>query len=272
MAANYDPNRYLDPALQRLRGRGGFGLGGQTFLGAAPAPVTAPLPAGGTRLGGLAQGQTLRQPGVVTMAPGRYGMGYGSQSRISARPTARNSSEYYAQRDAVAGNPLDNLELGNRDMMRQAQRLMMRGQAGTQAQPLAGSSTFNADTGKWQGVPLMENQSIADIEAGRMAANLEEADTAALMEQARLQEIEDRRMRAMFQSGAQVTDEMDVPTAIGGLPRDLYWQREANRGMASNVAPMPGFGLGKGGRAAVPFQPTAAGAQYFDRLSGFYRR
>lgn len=35
MAANYDANRYQDPALQRLRGRGGFALGGPTLLGSS---------------------------------------------------------------------------------------------------------------------------------------------------------------------------------------------------------------------------------------------
>lgn len=242
-------------------------------------------------MGGLAQGQRLRQPGVVTMAPGRYGMGYGTPSKIIARPSARNSAEYYAQRDALSGNPLDNLELGNRDMMRQAQRLMMRGQSGTQAQPLAGPSRFNAATGQWEDVSASGSQpapssfaygidasaspspvSATGTAGGALTQFNDEAEMAALMEQSRAQEIEDRRRRAMFQSGGQVTDEMDVPTTIGGLPRDLWWQREANRGMSSNVAPMPGFGIGKGGRAAVPYQPTAAGAQYFDRLSGIYRR
>ncbi len=267
----YDPNRYMDPALQRLRGRGGFGLGGVTWLGAAPAP-TAIAPAGGTRLGGLAQGQRMVQPGVVGTAPApamRGGGGYNMRggNSIVARPSARNSAEYYANRDAVAGNPLDNLELGNRDMMRQAYRLMGRGQAGNQSMAPSRASRFNAATGRWEGASLPQNQTIEDIEAGRVAARAEEEDAALLMQDAQAQEIEDRRMNAYLRSGgrAQVTDEMDVPTSIGGLPADLYWQREANRGMGSNVSPMPGF-------QGVSYQPTAAGSQYLNRLTGLYRR
>jgi hypothetical protein len=260
----YDPNRYMDPALQRFRGRGGFGLGGPTYLGAAPAP-TAIAPAGGTRLGGLAQGQRMAQPGVVGMS-GNFRMG-APRAPIIARPSARNSAEYYANRDAVAGNPLDNLELGNRDMMRQAYRLMARGQGGNQSMTPSGASRFNAATGRWEGASLPQNQTIEDIEAGRVAARAEEEDAALLMQDAQAQEIEDRRMNAYLRSGgrAQVTDEMDVPTSIGGLPADLYWQREANRGMSSNVSPMPGF-------QGIPYQPTAAGGQYLNRLTGLYNR
>lgn len=212
----------------------------------------------------------------------------GGQERISARPTARNSAEYFAQRDAFSGNPLDNLELGNRDMMRQAQRLMMRGQAGTQAQPVAGPTTFNAATGQWEGATATGSQpapssfaygagastspgpvSVTGTAGGALTQFDDEAEMARLIadsdRQFRIDRIMGAKNRARMMGGvADITDSGDVEKTIGGLPRDLYWQREANRGMGSNVAPMPGF-------QGVPYQPTAAGTRYLDRLSGLYR-
>lgn len=112
----YDPNTYLNPQLNALRGRGGRAVGGATNLGAvrpdAPFTPTTQMQANGRN-----RGRALGLSPIIGIQPGNYSGGGGGRYQQQQprrgpvgdpRPTFSNSDAYFRAR----GSGLDYLTAG----------------------------------------------------------------------------------------------------------------------------------------------------------------
>jgi hypothetical protein len=185
--------------------------------------------------------------------PGGYNFGMGT-----GRPSARTSGEFYAQRDEFEGNPLDNLELGNSNLMGSFLRNAMAEARGTSG--VAGATTASAN-------PWADRTTFGDGSGSLPAPGAAEEPDAAQIQQliaeARRQEtmdmLEARRNQSPSISGTGLT----TPGAtIEGMPADLYFQYKANdTGEANRFATDPYAG-----------GDTEEAWQYSTRLAPFLRR
>ena len=120
------------------------------------APIVDPV------TGTIVGGNRYAPRGSVSTANMNYrGMGQGPHT--SARPTFRSADEYYAGRDEMLGNPLDNLELGNREKMQKMAatrygRGNTRGTASEWAGELEGDAAINALDG------MFDEEAAAEID------------------------------------------------------------------------------------------------------------
>lgn len=188
--------------------------------------------------------------------PGGYNFGEGTRG-----PSARTSDEFYAQRDEAVGNPLDNLELGNSNLMQSFLKNAMAEARGTSgvgggaaaaADPFAGMTTYgpNAST-----VPP---GAAGATGGGDMAMD-------QLIREARAQEALDAQERTMLELEAmkpRTGSGIPSPGAtIDGLPSDLYFQYKANETGDTNRFSAP-----------TPQGDETAGFAFSHRLAPFLKR
>lgn len=226
---------------------------------------------------------------------GGYGAGgYGGSRGFrppTGRPSARNSAEYYAQRDAAVGNPLTWLEQNNGpkmesflaprtgDVWEQTKSSAMRGSGFGPPAVVLSPSTTDAivQQGASGGIPKnVADGLMAAVTSGEMT--VEQARAAAseswrnqqssaanqqsqLMSDAQASEIQRRRddaiKRANFMGGSAGVSFGPPPAGgatFGGVPRDITFQSMANnQGQPSRyAAPRP----------AGPFGPSDQFAKY----------
>lgn len=191
------------------------------------------------------------------------GYNYGEGTR---RPSARNSDEFYAQRDAMGENPLDQLQWGNRNLMQSFLKNAMaeaRGQSGTgpaaangAPDPWADRTTYGPNA---TGMPTGDFQSPDE----------QQADVMQLIKEARAQEALDAEERAMLEMEAMKprtgTGTTTPGATVDGLPSDLWFQYKAQESGDTN-------------RFATPFAAPTDDAgnprawQYSHRLAPFLKR
>lgn len=196
--------------------------------------------------------------------PGGYNFGEGTR-----RPSARTSGEFYAQRDAEQGNPLDNLQLGNSNLMGSFLKNAMaeaRGGANTAPMTRGGSDV-------WQ--QTQSRGTVTGIDgAPAMGASAEASDPEMalqnLISEARAQEALDNKERAMLELEAMQPRTGEGTTTSGatidGLPSDLWFQYKANESGETNQFATPPYG----GPMTEEGSPEAW--QYQTRLAPFLRR
>lgn len=167
--------------------------------------------------------------------PGGYNFGEGTR-----RPSARTSDEFYAQRDETSGNPLDNLELGNSNLMGSFLKNAIaeaRGQQngtgqaqGQASNPWADRTTFGPNA---TGMPGGDLQSPDD----------QQADLQQLIAEARAQEAADvQEQGALRQQSMQPRTGTGTTTpgaTIEGMPADLYFQYKAQQSGDTNQFAQP---------------------------------
>ena len=190
-------------------------------------------------------------PGTAGYRGSYRGGGY-NYGAGTGRPSARNSDEYFAQRDEAVGNPLDNLELGNSNLMKSFLQNAM-----AEARGAGGGGAQAAGTDPWA-----DRTTFGDAP---QAADNGEADLAQLLKEARAQQAVDASESAAMELAA-----MTPPTGTGvttpgatidGIPSDLWFQYKANESGDTN-------------RFAAPIAPTddTAGWQFSHRLAPFLKR
>lgn len=162
--------------------------------------------------------------------PGGYNFGMGT-----GRPSAKTADEFYAQRDEISGNPLDNLELGNSTLMKSfLQNAMAEARGGTgtaggaAADPWAGRTTFGTEgsmpaAGGAQ--PTVGAQEPNAMEIQQMIADARRQETMDMLAARGNQD-----PSASFFGGEGTTQ----GATIDGIPSDLYFQFKANESGDTN--------------------------------------
>ncbi len=198
--------------------------------------------------------------------PGGYNYGEGT-----GRPSARTAGEFYAQRDEMEGNPLDNLELGNSNLMKsflqnamaEARGLTGSGQQGgqdaAQGQDVWGKTqSFMPGTGPGTAgeLPVADSQEPDAMEIQKMIADARRQETMDMLAARGNQD-----PSASFFGGAGTTP----GATIDGLPSDVYFQYKAGESGETN-------------RFASPFAATdddrgnPKAWQFSHRLAPFLKR
>lgn len=203
-------------------------------------------------------------PGYMgSWRPGGYNFGEGTR-----RPSAKTADEYYAQRDEIAGNPLDNLELGNSNLMQSFLKNAMAEARGMGGGTGAGAAPAPAAADPWAGRTTFGQSASTSPAAPTAQAVSGEPDDMQIQQMitdARAQEALDARERLALEmqanqprTGAGVTSE---GSTIDGLPSDLWFQYKAQESVDPN-------------QFASPINPTdeTQAWQYSHRLAPFLRR
>jgi hypothetical protein len=242
------------PVTQILSQREGKTGGYNTETGQALAPGTRFFSPGwnSSGVGPSSRGYT------GSWRPGGYNFGEGTR-----RPSAKTADEFYAQRDETSGNPLDNLEMGNSNLMGAFLKNAIaeaRGQQSGTAQPgvtqdvWAGRTTFG-DAGMTQASP-------EDVSQEPDAAQIQQ-----MIADARRQETMD--MLGARQNQNPVIGQPQQTTSgatIEGMPSDLYFQFKAQEsGQPNRFATDP-----YAGPMTEDGSPEAW--QYQQRLAPFLKR
>lgn len=160
--------------------------------------------------------------------PGGYNFGMGT-----GRPSAKTADEFYAQRDEVSGNPLDNLELGNSTLMKSfLQNAMAEARGGT-------GTAGGTGTDAWSGRTTFGPQAAMTPEGGAQPTVGAEEPNAMQIQQmiadARKQETMDM-LAARGNQDPQFSgnEETTSGATIDGIPSDLFFQFKANESGDTN--------------------------------------
>lgn len=209
------------------------------YADGAPVPAGMRINSPGWNTSGVGPG-TRGYTG--SWRPGGYNYGEGTR-----RPSARTSGEFYAQRDEMQGNPLDNLELGNSNLMDSFLQNAMneaRGVGGTgfrSGSPESIKAQQQAVFDKTQSFMPGADPALGGPSAGPTPGS--EADVMQLIKEARAQEAMDSEERAMLELEAMKPRDgsgMTTPGAtMDGMPSDLWFQYKANEGGANQFATPP---------------------------------
>jgi hypothetical protein len=266
----YNPRYRTLPVTQIMSQREGKTGGYNTETGQALAP--------GTRFFSPGWNSSGVGPGTRgytgSWRPGGYNFGEGTR-----RPSAKTADEFYAQRDETSGNPLDNLEMGNSNLMGSFLKNAIaeaRGQQSGVEQPgvtqdaWAGRTTFGSNpTGVQQ---QTVTTALGEIPIGPGSQNLSQEPDAAQIQQmiadARRQEAIDAEDQMMLELQARDPQALKTQSnrttpgaTIEGMPSDLYFQYKANESGESNDFSNP----------MSPTDSTNAW-QYSHRLAPFLKR
>lgn len=186
----------------------------------------------GTRL--MASGWNTSGVGPGTRGyRGSYANGGYNYGEGTRRPSARTADEFYAQRDEAMGNPLDNLELGNSNMMKSfLQNAMAEARGLTGTGPQVGQGNAQEQDVWAQSQSFMPGTG-PQAPAGQAAVSQEPdaMEIQQMIADARRQETQDMLAARANQDPSMsfFGGEGTTPGAtIEGMPADLYFQYKAN--------------------------------------------